>query len=352
MSIENEDMGVDLDQTSSSSEESLDTSAEETREDASSENTGSDSAPTSMMEAMQRALAESENKEEKTEEQEPQKADEEQTKDPVEEKIVDYTEVKFDEKVWKHTPKEARRAIEQFREKTARLSQELETVSTKSRSFDELQGFIRSSGLDQDTFQNALVIMGEIRSNPERALERLRPTIEYLNKQTGISLPADLQEDVETGGLSEERAQELARARAQGQRLQSEVQARNEREALEQAHRQAEEARVQVHQAARDWESRWKETDADYQKKMPFVQDRVMAKMQDLQSEGKVVTPQVALELLNSARSHVEKNFSSILPPPKEMRPVTTNGSRSQPKTAPKSMLDAMKQTWANMGNS
>lgn len=352
MSIENEDMGAEEFDNDPPTSEGLDSnSAESSQNDA--PDSKDQSAPTSMMEAMQRALSSSSGDEKQDESvEEEQKAAAEQAKDPVEEKPVDYTEVKFDEKVWKHTPKEARRAIEQFREKTARLSQELETVSTKSRNFDELQGFIRSSGLDQDTFQNALAIMGEIRSNPERALERLRPTIEYLNKQVGISLPPDLQEDVEMGGLSEERAQELARARAQGQRLQSEVQARNEREALEQAHRQADEARVQVHQAARDWESRWKETDADYQKKMPFVQDRVMAKMQDLQSEGKVITPQVALELLNSARSHVEKNFSSILPPPKEMRPVTTNGSRSQPKTAPKSMLDAMKQTWANMGNS
>ena len=132
-------------------------------------------------------------------------------------------------------PQTAKR-IRQLLGKISERETQLSELRPKAEAIDQLAGFLRSSGVGVEDLNAGVEIMALIRHDPVRALEKLAPTIQFLQQFAGQVLPQDLDEKVRQGFIDEATARELA-FRRNNERLQA--------KRVEDTHaRQAEEARL------------------------------------------------------------------------------------------------------------
>lgn len=80
---------------------------------------------------------------------------------------------------------------------------------------EKVRQFCDSYQITQDQHYAALEVAALLNSDPAKALERLKPIVEQLSQFDGTALPEDLRNEVDEGIISEERAQEIAKLRAQ-----------------------------------------------------------------------------------------------------------------------------------------
>ena len=215
------------------------------------------------------------------------------------------------------------------------VQRELKDLRPKAQMADQLQGFMHEAGLSTQEVNAGFELMRLMKHDPAQALQQLQPYLENLQQATGDKLPQDLQQDVEDGYVSEERAKEIARLRAnEGRyRQQSEAQRRQAEEA------QFERYTADLSNAVSDWERQWQQSDPDYARKAPRVQERLELKML---KGGVPSNTQEAIRLAEETRKEVERELAQFTPKRRPSTPVTGQGSvASRPE--PSSMQEAMK---------
>ena len=77
--------------------------------------------------------------------------------------------------------------------------------------------FLRDNRISPQEYQSALQYLALLRTDPMQAYAMLKPTYDQLALLSGEKLPADLQTEVAAGALAQERAVEIAKARASQQ---------------------------------------------------------------------------------------------------------------------------------------
>lgn len=109
---------------------------------------------------------------------------------------------------------------ERFQEVNAKKA-ELETQLTENKPLIEqarvTNEFLRDNQITPHEYQSALQYLMLLRKDPAQAYAMLKPTYDQLALMQGERLPADLQAEVASGVLAQERATEIAKARAQSQ---------------------------------------------------------------------------------------------------------------------------------------
>lgn len=215
---------------------------------------------------------------------------------------------------------------------------ERDSYKAGHEQFEQIQTFMQVNQLDAAEVANGFKIMALMRQDPEQALELLRPYVDSLELATGRKLPDDLADRVENGLIDEDTARETARLRADVQRgkQRSEVLEQNTVQQQQIAQAQA------VQTAVRVVEAELQGSDPDYQRKAPFLMDRIRA----LILAENPRTPEQATAIVR--RAH--KDVSEQLKPMIQRRPVTTATSGDVAVTSrpePKSLQDAIRQAAA-----
>lgn len=245
----------------------------------------------------------------------------------------DLTVGKIEKDEWDKLPQRTRQRITQFRAKLKDRDTQIQAMTPKVQTYDQLVGYCRNNGLSPDDFTEGLEIMRLVKQDPAAAYERLKPVLALLQEHVGELLPDDLKAELEEGKITEARAKELARARKERERLEHQGKQRNA--ADEERRRQEDSQRFvqNVERSVREWEGRWKSSDPDYKRKAPMVWER----MQVLLANEKEITPQRAVEIADQAKSDVEERLKEFTPTKKRIDPVPPGGSgkvTQQPKSA------------------
>jgi len=242
---------------------------------------------------------------------------------------------------WKALPERTRRRISAFRGEIRTLKETAQRNAPKVETYEQLESYIRSSGMARDDFVEALEIMSLTKKNPAEAWKRLQPIITTLRTHVGEVLPDDLAEAVAAGTMSEDGARSLAFERAERARLAAEVRSRDERGAAEAASRQAAEVQGAMVETIRSLENTWKATDPDYAKKAELVWERMVTLMS---SERQALSPEIITGIAKRAMEDVNKRLSGFVPAPKPKTPITENGGAGNVHAAPKNALEAARQ--------
>lgn len=244
-----------------------------------------------------------------------------------------------EEELQEYKPK-TRKRIEGLLEERKNLSQQVEQYKQSDEQLQHLRSFVQEAGLSGAEVDQTFEIARLIKQDPTRALEQLRPIVDNLQAFAGERLPEDLQREVNSGTISEERAKELASTRnsQQFERQRAEERERREQEQRQQQQRQA--RQEQVGNAVSQWETDWSNNDPDYSSKQPFVKDRIVAKMQGKPPRN----ADEAVKLAEDARKEIDKEFKRLSPRRSEERPP--RGTTTQPAAAPEpqSSMEAMKR--------
>lgn len=232
--------------------------------------------------------------------------------------------------------KTQKRIREQVKE-LKRLDKEVSEFKPKAEQFDLITTQIRQTGLDQ----NDLAVTFDIATALKRgdlfgARKLLEPIFVEVMKATGGILPEDIRKDVEAGQISQQRATELATARAASQ--QAAFQGRQAEEA-----RQAAAARQLtdgVVTSVNDWERQKAATDPDWKLKAPEIMRSLELSL--LRGQRPKSTAE-AVQMAETALREVNERFKAYRPAPRAVRAVVSSGGASRASTAePKNMLDVI----------
>lgn len=192
---------------------------------------------------------------------------------------------------------------------------ERNTFREGHQRYENVQRFLRDTGLPDDEAAEALTIAGLMKTNPVAAWERMRPTVEKLLVAAGQVLPPELQEAVNTGQIAREHALRLSTQAAQLQAHQTEQTFRQQ-----QAQQQAEYERQNgIVSAVQAWEDDRRAKDPGFEGKIPAIQVEVRR----LQTLGwRPTDAEGAREQLRRAYAAVNGGLRPNAPAAQQQRPA------------------------------
>lgn len=217
-------------------------------------------------------------------------------------------------------------------------------LKPKAEQFDRIGSFMREAELTAEEVSRGFDIMATMKRDPLKALEMLAPHLEGLELVTGKRLPPDLQKKVDSEGMSQADAQEIARARVDAALAQGQVQHVQQQAEAERARAEQEASQklgVAMRTAVVDWENSVKERDPDYPKLQSFINDRARV----LAQANRPKSPDDAIAIVKQAYDEVKAQSRKLLPAKTATRTVTSDTSSTKAVPAPSSMLDIVKQS-------
>jgi len=221
------------------------------------------------------------------------------------------------EAVFKALPQEARKVFVDLRKQVRTLKPDAERGSALSR-------YLAESGVTGEEFVQLQDAGALLKRDPMAARKILADKIAEIDHALGITLPEDLQGEVESGYISEERARELSQARARAARAEEAI---------------AGDRQAQVQQRllsdVTTWEAEMRRVDADFARKLPDIESRVRLAVLERQASGKpVASGAEAVQIAREAYEAVDKMIASFAPPRTATRPSPSSAA-SAPATTP-----------------
>jgi hypothetical protein len=244
-----------------------------------------------------------------------------------------------DEELQSYKPK-TRKRIEGLLNERKELAAERDQYKQSHEQLESVRNYFAQTGLSSDDINNTVEIARLIKADPAKALEQIKPIYERLQMHVGERLPDDLQTQVNQGYLSQAHAKELASRRHETERLRQHEQQRTEQERQRSVEQQRQQFGEQVGRAVSEWEQSWSKSDPDHSRKVPFVRDRIKAKLSGL-GRG-LQSADEAVKLADEAKAEIDREMRSFAPKRPEERPVTGGTTQPSARPAPKSTYEAI----------
>lgn len=277
-------------------------------------------------------------------EEEPDSPDKEDEDEPGESDDEDIT----DEDLTRLS-KKTRKRIKHLLEVTKGQSDEIAELRPKAEQLDKVVGFIADAGLSSDEVDFIFKFGRNLKRNPAEAYKQITPVIQTLQRMFGDVLPEDLAQQVKTGKITREAAQEIVRSRTNAYLASEEAKRTAEQKAREDEARNNDAHVTRIQAAATEWEQRQEKSDPDWKRKQSDVMDAIELEFNRLARTGEQITVEKAIEIAEKAKKKVDERFKQFAPRPTEVKPITdVSSTTSTP--APKTALEAAKLALAKMG--
>ena len=225
----------------------------------------------------------------------------------------------------------------------APLRQELDAIKPKAEQFEQISGFMREHNISQDHLSNALGLTAMLNKGEfERALPILETLYNQVREQAGEVLPADLQQRVALGYITEADAKKLHKAEKTATSVQQK--AERERQTVEERDRQtAHDTMVTGATTAADkWSKEQATSDPDWNQKHKLVTEKMELILHRNGPKGFPRTEQDVRKLLDQAKKDVEAEVGVFRPKPKPIDFVAGGSVSPRSVAKPKSVLEAL----------
>jgi hypothetical protein len=167
----------------------------------------------------------------------------------------------------------------------------------------------------------------------------LSPHIIKAQQALGLSLPEDLQKQVDQGFTTRELASELARQRATAELNQTRLQETR----TQQARFQAESNQVAIKSAVDAWQNEVRKTDPDFDKKAELITQYAHGLISEM---GAPANMDEAVAMANEAKRRADEFLKSVAPAPAPQatrpRPSSVNSPGITAKPQPTSLQEAV----------
>lgn len=222
------------------------------------------------------------------------------------------------------------------------LLREKKNAEVDAVRYRNVESFLHNSGLEAAEAADGLEIMGLAKTNPAEAWKRIKPWVEKVLVAAGEVVPPDLQQAVQAGEISRERAVELSRARAQ-------VQAVEVRQTFDQQRAQRQQQTDHQHSivsAASNWEADRRLKDPNFEAKTEAIRKEIayLHATEGRPKDAQGVTDQCnrAYKAVNTAlRAAAPVNPQLVRRP--AVRPITGGQVAGTARAEPKSTLDIIR---------
>lgn len=237
--------------------------------------------------------------------------------------------------VFSALPKEARTAFNQLRKQVA-------TIRPDAERGQAVANFLQASGITPQEFAELQDVGALMKRDPMKAREALLKHLDTLDTRLGLKLPDDIRQDVDGGYISEDRATELSRTRAEADALRQQV-----------AERETAVAAQSMGAAVEAWEQEIRRGDPDYGRKQANIMREVTTQIQLRQARGETVrsaTEAVALaQEAYAAVNEMLKPFR-VASPPVPRGPSSAASSAPAATPEPTTAVEAAKLALAKRG--
>lgn len=218
------------------------------------------------------------------------------------------------------------------------VREQLKAVEPELADYRNIVGFMDSNSLKNEEVFEGFKIMAALKNNPALAAQMLAPHIAALNQFLGISLPPNLQKQVEDGLITPEAARQLAATQNQNAHLQTQSVAQRQRQEQEVQARQQQQATQAIQGSVAGWEAQKKASDPDYAKKYSFFESALRVAIQAQPPR----TSQEAVTLADRIYKEVSKNLLGVMPSRQPITPIPSTTSSSNGSSAPKTAREAV----------
>lgn len=241
----------------------------------------------------------------------------------------------------------AQKRIKQLLSQRNELRRETETLQTDAGNYRQVREFMTRNRLEDREVAELFQLGADLKSGDparlKRFVDRAMPTLTMVLEAIGQAVPADLNERVQSGEMTEDAAKELARHRYTAQTAQEAA----ERAAAD-SQRQSDTVRQQeIMSAVEQWQSSMRASDPDFGMKADAMKRAAQAMVAE---RGLPRTKQEALDMAKAAYVEVNQWFKSSRPAPKPTAATPASGvsaSRTTVQPAPTSLDDVIKQAIA-----
>jgi hypothetical protein len=216
---------------------------------------------------------------------------------------------------------------------------EVDKLKGPAESYRKIETFLATTGVSNEEMVNLFKVGALIKSDPEGALKELSPLLADLYERTGAFLPDDLKTDVEEGKITEDRARELAKARASKRESERQAKEATERADTVVATTEAERQNGVLETTLADWEAGKKGKDPDFAAKEEFIADRCRALIAE---KGNPKSPAEMIAILDQAHRDVTAALRKALPAKEETKRAPSSSPSPSATAAPKTLLEAI----------
>jgi len=221
----------------------------------------------------------------------------------------------------------------------------LQAQATTTR---ELQNFLKEADIAKEDFGLVLDLAAAMRRGDFKTfLEGVTPYVKLAQESLGISLPADLQQAVQTGHMTQDAARYVAQERSARQLAEAKLNRTTYETTTENHARAVQEFQASVAGAVTNWETAVRRSDPDYARKEPVVRDLLHAVVQE---RGPPRSPAEAVEIARQAYERANALVSRFNPTLRSTHQVPSsinrvNGARAEPKNLKEAIHFALERS-------
>lgn len=244
--------------------------------------------------------------------------------------------------------------------KSKELEQSVEQVKPLVEGQKQIIEYCTKNQITQEQFSQGLELLALMNSNPQEAVKRMANMVGELQDKTGDRLPDDLAAEVANGDLTENRAKEIAKLRAQTRQGEQSIKQGQQQRQQEQEQNLLREVTTSSNQ----WVNSKQSIDPDFRPKTSpnavdgkyeWVREKYLAMTQQTNEKGQYVYPvrtgQDVAKYLELAYSAVEKSLASMRPKStKSTKNLSANESNGGEQKAPTTIHELAKQVGAKHG--
>ncbi len=224
------------------------------------------------------------------------------------------------------------------------LTDRVSTLEPDANEFGKIKNFMTEKNLTHEEVGEGFIIMAMLKNGDPRGLQKLDEYRDKLAEVLGEKIPKDIQDQIDSGAITEDAGKELSRTRAGKAKSDADLarvsEANTERDNKEAAERSANE----FNSAVNGWAVEAKKTDPDFAKKEPAIARYAHALMLE---RGHPTTRDEAVKLVKDAYKEVNETFAAALPQKEASRHVPIAPSNNGAKPAPKNLGDVVRQAAA-----
>jgi len=229
-----------------------------------------------------------------------------------------------------------RKRIDEFRAQINGLKSQIAPLEAQAKTTQDLQSFLKEADIAKEDFGLLLDLGAAMRRGDFRAfLEGVAPYVKLAQESLGIQLPADLQQAVQGGHMTQDAARYVAQVRAREQLAASQLTRVTQETSQRERAQAVEHFQASVASAVTDWEKGVRRSDPDYARKEPVVRELLHAVVHE---RGPPRSPTEAIEIAKLAYARANEMASRFVPNPRATHQVPgsinrVNGARTEPKS-------------------
>jgi hypothetical protein len=233
------------------------------------------------------------------------------------------------------TRKQIRRLLGQRNEALDQVKE----LQPEAEGFRKITGYIRDSGMTPDEANLLLEVGRNMKQDPLKALEQLKPYYDALQRMAGDVLPPDLQAAVDRQEITPVYARQLARTKTEtavlSQRTQAQEDALQRREVENKTQRLGDE----ISGVISTWERNQAQTDPDWNLKQSRIAE--MVELEVLRTGRPPRDSKEAIDLAEKARTAVNAELARYAPRRQAVTPVNPASAARVAPAKPTSALEA-----------